>query len=117
MGWINSHSRGLEILGADTNKGVLIRVKNAPELARAQGAMVSLVQQLAPATVESKVYEKLADELRASFKDRKVDADVLVVDVDAWKMSKSTRLGVGLFAVSAVAVAGLFAFLARRGSK
>jgi hypothetical protein len=117
MGWIDAHSHGLEVLGADTGKGVLIRVKNAAELARAQGAMASLVQQLAPATVEGKVYEKLADELRASFKDRKVDADVQVVNVDAWKMSKDTKVGVGLFVASGIAVAGLFGFLARRRSK
>lgn len=65
---------------SDTNRAVLIKVKNAAELARSQGALASFAQALAPATIEAKVYSTLAAKLAEALKKENVDAEITVVE-------------------------------------
>jgi hypothetical protein len=102
---------GLDVLGTDqeTNRALLIRVRNTAELARSQGSVASLAQALAPATVEAKVYSSMASELRKSLKDKNVDADVSVVEPKAWQPADGKHvwsdvgLGLGIAGVLALA--------------
>lgn len=82
-----TYIEGLDIIGADqeTNRAILIRVKNAAELARSQGAIASFSQALAPATIEGKVYSEMAKELQKSLREKNVDADVSIVEPSKWK--------------------------------
>ena len=102
---------GLDVLGADqeTNRAILIRVRNAGELARSQGAVASLAQSLAPATVEGRVYGEMAKQLSQSLKAKNIDADVSVVEPSMWKPAGSSHVWIDVgFAVGG---AGLFALL------
>jgi hypothetical protein len=65
---------------SDTNRAILIKVKNAAELARSQGAIASFAQALAPATIEGKVYATMRDKLAESLKKENVDAEVTIVE-------------------------------------
>lgn len=86
----SKYEAGLDVLGADaskqeTNRAILIQVHNAAQLARSQGAIASIAQALAPATIEAKVYDEMKKKFIASLKDQNVDADVSIVDPANWK--------------------------------
>lgn len=107
-----------EVLGQETNLGVFIRVKNAPEVVRSRGAVASLVQSIAPATTEAEVYKGLAAELRKALKDKNIDADVQVVEQSAGLMKPTNNhlwSDVGL-AVGGAGVVTLLAWLLTRRS-
>lgn len=94
---MGNYALGQEVMGDDnssvkTSHALLIKVKNAPDLARSQGALAAFAQMLAPATVENKVYEEMATKLKASLKDQNVLADVSIVDPAAWKPSVGAHL-------------------------
>jgi hypothetical protein len=97
-----------EILGADTNRAILIKVNNAGELARSQGFIATFAQALAPASIEGKVYSTMAQQLRDSLKEKQVDADVTVVEPGAWRPAGSshiaTDVAVGLTAFGVAAI-------------
>lgn len=75
-----TYSDGLRVLGAETNRALLIRVKNAAELARSQGALASFAQALAPATIEAKVYSELSRQIGTALRDKHVDAEIEIVE-------------------------------------
>lgn len=104
------YARGLDILGQETNRAVLIRVHNADELARSQGAIATFAQTLAPATIEAKVYDTLAQRLKKSLAAQNVDADVSVVESSAFKPAGNGHIArdVGLAVASLGGVALLF---------
>lgn len=81
------HARGLDVLGADPSpaQAILIRVKNASELARSQGAVATFAEALAPATVGTKVLSTIAAQLKSALKGNNVDAEVTVVDPAGWE--------------------------------
>ena len=112
---MHTYSHGLDALGADTNRAILIRVKNAGELARSQGGVASLAQSLAPATIEGKVYDTLRDKLFKSLQEQHVDAEVTGVEpkgfVQADGKHSWTDVGVGLLAAGGAV--GLLAILWR----
>lgn len=61
------------------DQALVIRVKNVPELvAKEGGATGKLVHSLVPQTIANTVYDKMAAEMRAKFKEKGVDADVEV---------------------------------------
>lgn len=96
---------------AATNRAILIRIKNPAELARSQGAIAALAQTLAPATIEAKIYSTVRDQLAAGFKEKGVDADVIVTDVpvSSWKPpSKSMPIGMDIMiGLGGLGVAGV----------
>ena len=69
---------------AETNHALLIKVKNAAELVRSQGALAAFAQTLAPATLESKVLSTLRDKLTSALKEQNVDADISIVEPKAF---------------------------------
>ena len=71
---------GVDILGAESEKILTIRVKNYLDLAKAEGALGTIAATLSPKTVESLVYAKMSGEFAKALKDKKVDADVQVID-------------------------------------
>lgn len=101
---------GSVYIGADTNRGVLIRIKNAGDLARSQGHLASLAQALAPSMIEAKVYDELAKQLKSSLKDKNVDADVTVVEPGAFATADGKHIardiGIGLLAAGGVITVG-----------
>lgn len=104
--------------GTTTNHAVLIRVKNAAELARAQGAVASLAQAIAPASIEAKVYDTIASEIKSSLKEKGVDADVSVVDPKNYASAGWDHLGTDLgMAIGGAGVAALIFWLATRHRK
>lgn len=121
----NMYKNGATILGApavqpETNRAILIRVKNAGEVARSQGALATIAQSLAPATVEAKVYDAMRDQLAQSLASNHVDADVTVVEPKAYQSAdgkhvwQDLAIGVGLIGVAAFAwkiATGAFPFV------
>ena len=84
-----AHAIGLDVLGAtQSERAVLIRVRNAPELVRKAGAVASLAQTLFPTTLDSKVYSEMATKLAAGLKAEGVDADVRVVEPAGWQRAR-----------------------------
>lgn len=114
---MNAHKRGLDILGADPSpaQGILIRVRNAEELARSQGAVATLATALAPATVGTKVLSTIASELKKALKDKNVDAEITVVDPAGWQPADGKFIQDVGFAVGGAGVlAGLYWLFTRR---
>ena len=116
---------GLDILGAvgaqgqETNRAILIRVNNAAQLARSQGAIASLAQTVAPATIEGKVYDEIAKKISEALKKEHVDATVNVAEPVGWKSADGKQVwsdvGLALGGVGIIALVwGLFV---RGGSK
>lgn len=115
----STHSMGLDVLGADAGEVIVVRVKNAPELARSQGPVASFAQSIAPATIEHKVLTTIAQKLRESFSAQKpaVDVDVTVAEPTAWKPTGTSHIwidvGIGLGGLAVVAL--LWSFFSHGG--
>jgi hypothetical protein len=69
---------------ADTHKALLIKINNPADLARSQGALAGFAQQLAPATIEAKIYDTMKAKIADSFKAQGVDADISIVEPSAF---------------------------------
>lgn len=118
----------MDILGAhpdltvgaepETNRAILIRVKNAGELARSQGAVAALAQSIAPATIEGKVYAEMAKKLADSLKAQHVDADVTIVEPKGFVQADGKHIwsDVGL-AIGGAGILAMLGYLLFRGSK
>ncbi len=65
---------------AATNRAVLIRVNNAAQLAKKQGAVATIAEAIAPKTIEAKVYDEMVKKLSGALRDQGVDATVVVVE-------------------------------------
>lgn len=108
---MKTYLHGLDVLGAEpeTNRAILIRVKNAGEVARSQGTLATIAQSLAPATIEAKVYDEMAKQLQQKLKDQHVDAEVTVVEpkgmqpADGKHVWQDVAIGLGLVGVVALA--------------
>jgi hypothetical protein len=117
------HLHGLDaLLGAEpeTSKAILIRVKNAGELARGQGGVASFAQAIAPSMIESKVLDEMAKQFSKSLAEKHVVADVTIVEPNGWKAANSSHIwsDVGYAVGGAGILMGLwFAFSAHRGAK
>lgn len=110
-----TYLHGLDVIGApadspETNRAILIRVKNAGELARSQGTLATVAQSLAPATIESKVYDEMAKQLQQKFKEQHVDADVTIVEPRGYQSAdggkhiwQDVAIGIGLAGAIALA--------------
>jgi hypothetical protein len=94
-----------------TNRAILIRVRNAAELARSQGALASLAQTLVPATIEAKVYDEMAKKLQDSLKSNNVDAEITIVEPKKFQSATNGHVGHDII-VGAVAVSGVVGLLA-----
>jgi hypothetical protein len=96
-------------VGQETNRALLIKINNAPELARSQGALASFVQALAPSTIEAKVYDTMKGKLEAALKAQNVDATLTIVEPKAFTSAGNGHVArdVGL----AVAGAGVLAVM------
>lgn len=103
------------IVGADptTSRAILIRVRNAAELARSQGAVATIAQALVPATIEAKVYDTVAQKLRDSLKTNNVDAEVTIVEPSKFTAADGKHIAqdVVIGAVTVSAVVGLLALI------
>lgn len=76
----SAHRAGIDIIGAAAPpRAILIRVRNAGDVARKQGALASLATALVPATVEARVYEEMAARLDGDLKANGIDAEVSVI--------------------------------------
>jgi hypothetical protein len=102
----------------DTGKGILIKLSNPAAIARSQGNMAALAQGLAPATIESKVYDGARDEISKSLKLKGIDADVTVVQSGAFHPADGSHVWTDLaFAIGGAGIIGIFWWLASRGRK
>lgn len=95
----------------NTNRAILIRVRNAAELARSQGAVATIAQAIVPATIEAKVYEEMAKKLQESLKANNVDAEITVVEPSKFKSATNGHLAQDAV-VGAVAISGVVGLLA-----
>ncbi len=69
---------GADVLGT-SDQYLTIRVKNPGDLVKAQGgAAGALAYRAAPQTIEDKIYDEMASQMRVQFKDKGVDADIQV---------------------------------------
>lgn len=119
---MSTHINDTTVLGASdgglTNHAVLVKVKNVAELVRAQGAVASLAQAVAPASIESKVYATLKDELKTALKDKGVDADISVVDPANYVSAGWDHLGTDLgLAIGGAGIGALIYWLFTRHRK
>lgn len=94
-----------------TNQGILIKVKNAAELARSQGALASFASAIAPATIEAQVYKAVAQKLADALRDNNVDADVSVVEPAKFQPADGKHIATDLV-IGAAAIGGIIAVLA-----
>lgn len=86
----------LELLGAEP-RGILIKVRNAPQLAAAQGGAAGAVAAtLVPETIENVVLDKMAEQFRSQLRQKGVDADVQVVAANLRPPVRSFGTGVAL---------------------
>lgn len=92
-----------------TNRAILIRVKNADMLARSQGSMAALAQGLAPATIEAKVVDEVASKLRSALTQQHVDAEVSVVEPNAFQSASGSHIATDV--AFAIGGAGVFAVI------
>ncbi len=113
-----SYVLGREVLGAgtETSHALLVRVKNAADLARSQGAVAALAQAIAPATIETKVYEEMGKQILDALRQKNVDAEVTVVDPAGWKPANGAHLwtDVGFMLGGGAIVALILHFLGGR---
>lgn len=79
------------VLGAETNKALLVRLTDPAALARAQGALAALAAGAAPATIEGKVYEGFRDEIKKSLQTKGIGAEVSIVEPRAFSLSTGGR--------------------------
>ena len=97
---------------ADTGKSVLVRLRDPASLARAQGSLAALAQSLAPATIESKVYDTFRDTLAQSLKDKGIDADVSVVQAAGFRPADGSHIATDIgFAIGGAGVLGVMWYL------
>ena len=95
---------------AKFGRGVLVRVKNVPELVRDQAkgwkgeVGKALASTLFDDTIESKVYSEMKKKLVAGFKESGVDADVQVVQAADYRATTSTFLKHAAVGAGAVGV-------------
>lgn len=105
-------------IGPETDRAVLVKLKDAGALARSQGSVAAFAQGIAPATIETKVYATLAEKLSASLKQQGVEADVTVVQPGAWRTLDGSHIGSDLaFMVGGAGIAALLYWVAFRRKK
>lgn len=119
------YASGGDYLGAAAgpDRAILIRLKGAGDLAKreakgVQGGIVKILEPLAPKFIESQVYTEMAKQLAEGFRQKKVDADVQVVESSAgWRPPAGGNFWLTVAAGSLAAVLGggvLYALLGRR---
>lgn len=89
----------------DQGRGILIRVRNVPQLVSQQGAVETLAQRLAPGTVEKKALSTIRDQLSSGLKEKGVDAELTIVSPANYK-ADSSNIWFGIAAALGVGVAG-----------
>lgn len=98
----------LDLLGAEP-RGILIKVRNAQQLAAAQGGTAGAVAaSLVPETIEGVVLDKMVAEFRKTLAAKGVDASVDIVSATPHKPATS-GFGMGMALGAGLAGAG-FAF-------
>ena len=95
----------LELLGAQPARGILIKVRNAQQLAAAQGGAAGAVAAtLVPETIESVVLDKMVTQFKGALRTQGVDAEVSIVSADPHRPVTS---GYGAGVVTGLGLAGL----------
>ena len=104
---------------SETNRAILIRLKDPIGVARAQGATAAFAASLAPATIEARVYEAVAMQIGASLGEKNVEADVTVVEPAGWtEATNMVNLGSDFaYILGGAGVAGVLYWLFRKGKK
>ena len=112
-------SRDLYIgLGPETDRAVLIKLKDPGALARSQGAAGAFAQGIAPAFIESKVYSGLAEQLGEALRAKNIDADISVVQPGTWKPADNGHIAQDLaYVIGGAGIAAFFCWLAFRRKK
>lgn len=77
----------------ETERAILIRLRNPGALARGQGATAAFAESLAPATVEAQVYDEVASQLDAALLSKNVDAEVSIVEPKMWSPAGLAHVG------------------------
>ena len=96
----------------DTNRAILIKLRDPAALARAQGPVASFAQAVAPSTIEGKVYEGFRDQLAKSLKEKAIDADIQIVQPSSFIPADSAHVAADLgFALGGAGLVGIFWFL------
>lgn len=111
MRTFDRYSFGLDVLGQETNRALVVRILNSDELARNKSGFAAAFQTFAPGTTEAMVYKEAAKELVAKLKENGVRAEVKVADVPTtgWRPPGSAHIWqdalrvLGLVGVSALA--------------
>jgi hypothetical protein len=69
-----------DLIGAEPTRGLLVRVRNVPQLVAKQGGLPGAVAaKLVPNTIEAVVLTKMAEQMRPTLHEKGVEADVQVV--------------------------------------
>jgi len=77
---------------AKSQRALLIKVKNAGQLASKQGIIATAASALLPETVEGKVYDEMKKKLASALSDEGVDAEIKVVEPAAYKASGASPI-------------------------
>lgn len=105
-------------LGPETDRAVLIKLKDPGALARSQGAAGAFAQGIAPAFIETKVYSGLADQLGEALKAKNIDADISVVQPSLWAPAGNGYIAQDLaYVIGGAGIASFFCWLAFRRKK
>jgi hypothetical protein len=106
------------ILGQETNRALLVRVKDPAAVARSQGKLAAFAAGLAPATIEAKVYEIMGDEFKKKLASQGIEADVSVVEPKSFQAAGSSHIATDVaFAIGGMGVVGLLWFLFSSGRR
>jgi hypothetical protein len=100
-------------LGQETDRAVLIKVKDPGALARSQGGAATFAQGIAPAFIEGKVYDGMRDQLQTQLKAKGIDAEVSVVQPGQWRAADGSHIASDFaFMLGGAGIATFFLWLA-----
>lgn len=100
-----------------TQQALLIKVKNAIDLAKAQGKVAAAAANFAPATIEGQVYSTMKTSLADALKGQGVDADISIVVPGQYAPAAPSLVTKIAFAAGGAAAIGLVWFIKSRMSR
>lgn len=102
-------------MSVQTGTAILIKVNNTAALAKSQGQVAALAQSLLPATIEAKVYDTIATQLKSALGQQGVEADVTLVQPAAWKPANSSHIAADIgFAIGGAGLLAVIMWLVQR---
>jgi len=100
------------VIGQETNRALLVKLKDPGALARSQGSVAALAQGIAPATIEATVYTTAAGEVQKALAARGIPSEVSVVEPGQFRPAGSSHVAQDIgFAIGGMGIVGLLWWL------